>query len=203
MTKQKTLLDTDYLQLCDKHGMPIDGHVTISEANQRGLWHIGVVVLIWDKQANQVLVQKRASNIIYYPSYLEFSVGGGAKLGETPEQAALREVFEEVGVQADAEQLTPLFTSRYNHAFSHQTRHSRVVNYAFLLTLDRTPELQLLDHEVANAQFISWQSALRLTIVHQYKSLGRLLPKYAFYRKLLVTAQKRALQPTAVVSPMQ
>ncbi len=54
-------------------------------------------VLIFNSQG-KLLLQKRSSSVSYLPGYWSTSVGGHVDAGETPEQAAIREMKEELGI---------------------------------------------------------------------------------------------------------
>ena len=47
----------------------------------------------------ELLIQQRDRSKRSYPEYWDFSVGGGVLAGETPRQAAVREVKEELGLE--------------------------------------------------------------------------------------------------------
>ncbi len=50
----------------------------------------------------QLLIQQRDRSKQSYPEYWDVSVGGGVLAGETPRQAAVREVREELGLEIEA-----------------------------------------------------------------------------------------------------
>jgi len=57
-------------------------------------------ILIFNAK-NQLLIQVRSRNDDSYPSHWDFSAAGGVETGETPDQAAKRELKEELGVELD------------------------------------------------------------------------------------------------------
>ncbi len=67
------------------------GEVPLTKAHQEGLLHRIAAVYLTNK-SGQILVQKREDG------WLDHSVGGHVELGETYDQAAHREMSEEVGV---------------------------------------------------------------------------------------------------------
>ncbi len=68
------------------------GVTTKDEAHERGLLHPVVVVYLWDPQG-RLYVQRRTKD-----NHLDHSVAGHISFGETPEQAAQRELAEEFGI---------------------------------------------------------------------------------------------------------
>ena len=67
--------------------------------------HRIVHVLIFNDKG-EMLLQLRSKNKSYLPGYWGTSVGGHVMSGETPEQAALREMEEELGVKLEIEPFT-------------------------------------------------------------------------------------------------
>jgi isopentenyl-diphosphate delta-isomerase type 1 len=67
------------------------------ECVNRGLLHRAVVVFLTNSQG-EVYIQKRASNLIFFPGYWSASCTGHVSSGETYLEAAKREVKEELGV---------------------------------------------------------------------------------------------------------
>ncbi|WP_103072609.1 NUDIX hydrolase [Aquimarina sediminis] len=75
-----------------------------SEAHRLGLYHASVHIWFFTKQG-KVLVQKRADNKDTYPSLWDVSVAGHIGSGETPENSAIREINEEIGISISREEL--------------------------------------------------------------------------------------------------
>lgn len=173
-----------------------DNHLTgeksnPEDANNRGLWHRGAHVILFTNAGN-VLVQKRSPNAIQYPNMLEISVSGFVDSGETPQQAAIREVYEEAGLQLSSNDLIFLGTIRYNHQWHWKNKHktTRTIIYNYVARVDEAQAI-LPDHtEVAWAKFLPLHSARWLTYHGSLKHLGKLLPRYAYYRKTLKQASK-------------
>lgn len=62
----------------------------------------GSLVLVFNK-AGQLALQLRSATDESYPSYWDFSAGGGTEPGEDNQKAAERELWEELGVRAPVE----------------------------------------------------------------------------------------------------
>ena len=67
-------------------------------------------------EKNQLLILTRANNDVVRPGLLDFP-GGAIDEGESPDQAVLREIQEEIGVQLSASdvQLVYAYTSYYDN----------------------------------------------------------------------------------------
>lgn len=69
--------------------------------------------------------------------------GGGAKRGEPVEESAVRELNEEVGIDADKKQLQLLGSYRHNrHGIKYQA-------HFFSVKLDNKPEIKRQKHEIS------------------------------------------------------
>ncbi|MBW1298371.1 NUDIX hydrolase [Aquimarina litoralis] len=75
-----------------------------SEAHRLGLYHNSVHIWLYDQRGN-ILIQKRAHNKDTYPNLWDVSVAGHIGAGESPKNAALREVQEEIGLCLQASNL--------------------------------------------------------------------------------------------------
>ncbi|MQK65980.1 NUDIX domain-containing protein, partial [Escherichia coli] len=80
-----------------------DGHrtdhtLTRGESIPDGLYHLVVECIIRHQDAS-TLFMKRDSTKPSYPDYYEATAGGSALFGEIAEQAILREVREETGIE--------------------------------------------------------------------------------------------------------
>ncbi|MFF1700144.1 NUDIX domain-containing protein [Streptomyces sp. NPDC058257] len=75
------------------------GPVSRRDAVREGWLHRIAVVVCHDRRG-RVLVHRRAEQVPRFPGYYEVGVGGALGVGESYEQAATRELGEELGVSA-------------------------------------------------------------------------------------------------------
>ncbi|MDX2542855.1 NUDIX hydrolase [Streptomyces sp. WI04-05B] len=76
------------------------GVVERGEAIRRG-WLHRVATTVCRDAAGRVLVHRRADGHPRFPGHYDWLVGGAADVGESWEEAAARELTEELGVRAD------------------------------------------------------------------------------------------------------
>ena len=79
-------------------GEPTGERVLKSLAHQKGIWHGSIHIIIINKDHSQTLLQKRSSTKSLYPNMWDIAVGGHIKAGESPLNAASRELEEELGL---------------------------------------------------------------------------------------------------------
>ncbi len=83
---------------------------------EEGTYRMVVHVCIFNSKG-EMLIQKRADDIVRWPSYWDISVGGGARAGDTSRQAAERETAEEIGLSIDFSDRRPVITVNFSDGF--------------------------------------------------------------------------------------
>jgi len=144
----------EYIDILTVRGEP-SGEVKLkSEAHRIGLWHASAQIWIVNSK-QEVLLQKRTLNKDSYPGLWDISVAGHLSAGDSPGQAALREIYEEIGLQL----------KEYQLRFLKRVKRSKVpkegfldneFNYLFATKCDVEIEsLTLQKEEVAEVKWIS------------------------------------------------
>jgi len=97
----------ELLDIVDEDGLPTGETVERELAHRNGIRHRTSHVWILRKQNNtiQVLLQKRSKNKDSYPGCYDISSAGHIPCGEDYINSALRELQEELGITATAEEL--------------------------------------------------------------------------------------------------
>ncbi|WP_438424017.1 NUDIX hydrolase [Aquimarina macrocephali] len=75
-----------------------------SEAHQLGLYHASVHIWFFT-DLGEIVLQKRADDKDTYPGLWDISVAGHIGTGETPEDSAIREIKEEIGLSVSKDDL--------------------------------------------------------------------------------------------------
>lgn len=101
--------------LYDADGHKMEQKLTRGQEIPQGLYHIGVH--IWPiNHSGSFLIQKRADRVQWKPGTWA-ATGGSAISGEDPLTAALRELHEELGVEARPEEMHLVFKMRRTISF--------------------------------------------------------------------------------------
>lgn len=111
----------EYLDVCDEKGQPAGGIVSREKAHRDGIRHrtAHVWVIREEKGRIQVLLQKRSANKESFPGMYDTSSAGHIPAGCEPLDSALRELREELGIEAGEGQLYYLgaICNRYEAQF--------------------------------------------------------------------------------------
>ena len=86
------------------------------EALEKGTYRMVIHVCIFNSRG-EMLIQKRADDIVRWPSLWDVSVGGGASAGDTSRAAAERETAEELGIDIDFSNRRPVITVNFSDGF--------------------------------------------------------------------------------------
>jgi len=146
---------TELFDVIDKNGNKKGIQKTKKELHEQGLWHEAVHVWIFNSKG-EMLLQKRAKDKDYWPGLWEISVAGHVPAGETPEQAVIREMKEEIGIKVNISQLKKIKIRKTERDFNNINFHNKELDHVFLFRFDENiSKLKFEDKEVEDIKFIS------------------------------------------------
>jgi isopentenyldiphosphate isomerase len=115
-------------------------------------YHIVVNVCVFNSN-NQMLIQQRQENKSGWPNMWDLSISGNALFGETSQEAAEREMLEELGLTIDLKGIRPHLTLNYDEGFDD----------IFLLQEDvDISKLSLQKEEVKDAKWANKEEILQM-----------------------------------------
>lgn len=131
----------EYFDVVDEYGEPTGEVVERTIAHRDGIRHRTSHVWIVRMRDGrpQILLQKRCAQKDSYPGCYDISSAGHIPAGDEYVGSALRELREELGVEAEGSQLIPcgMRTSGSDHVFHGKEFHDRQISKVFILWLDR------------------------------------------------------------------
>ena len=89
----------EYFDVLNEYGEFTNKVATREECHEKGLWHRAVYGFIFNKKGD-VLLQKRSANKKLWPNLWDITAGGHVLAGEFGETALIREIKEELGIEA-------------------------------------------------------------------------------------------------------
>lgn len=132
-------------------------------------FHVVVHICIFNKQG-EMLIQQRQPFKVGWPNYWDVSCGGSAITGDTSQQAAARELVEELGIIHDFKDMRPQLTINFERGFDDYYLIEKEVNFS---------ELILQPEEV---QAVKWASKEEIL---QMMQEGTFIPFYEHFIHLL------------------
>jgi isopentenyl-diphosphate delta-isomerase len=148
-------MDDEMVDILDEKGTPT-GEVKLKrEAHAKGLWHRAVHIWIYNSKG-EVLLQKRAKNKIFLPGLWDVSAAGHVSAGQSYDEAAVREIQEELGVKVKASQLKKVDLHRVAIDYPPAKILNREYIQVYLLELDKkADDFKLQKEEVEKIRSVT------------------------------------------------
>ena len=137
-----------------------------------GLRRLVVHVCVFN-QKGEMLIQQRQPFKEGWPNLWDVSVGGGVQAGETTQQAARRELMEELGLEFDFENETPMLTTTFRKGFDD------------LYIIHLEPDLSTLRLQPEEVQAVRWagrDEVLSMIENGTFIPYSRPFMEYVFFR---------------------
>jgi|SRR3989344_4875104 len=161
------------VDVLDEKGNKTGEAKSMNEIHARGLWHRAVHVWFVNSK-NELLLQLRAKDKINYPNMWDISAAGHVDSGEEPEESALREIKEEIGLDLSREKLEKIGEIKQQSVINNNTYFDNEFNDVYLVRMDLDLDhLKLQPDEVAKLRYVSiselkeWTSKGNLVVPHQ------------------------------------
>ncbi|WP_026675320.1 NUDIX hydrolase [Alkalihalobacterium bogoriense] len=139
------------------------------EPFEKDEYHLVIHVCLFNEKG-EMLIQQRQPFKSGWPNMWDITVGGSALSGETSQQAAEREVLEEIGYAIDLQGIRPSLTANFEVGFDDY--------YLVEVELD-LKQLTLQQEEVQNVKWAKREEILRMieeeTFIPYHTSLIELL----------------------------
>ena len=156
----------EYLDIVDETGNPTVAVVDMETAHREGILHRTAHVWLMRRRQGtmQVLLQKRSKTKDSFPGCYDISSAGHIPAGVEYVPSALRELKEELGLDAKAEQLRFCGDRRvcYDEVFHGRPFHDRQISRVFLLLTDvEADDLSVQDEEVESVCWMDFDACVR------------------------------------------
>jgi isopentenyl-diphosphate Delta-isomerase len=173
-------MENEYLNILDELGKPTGKICLKSEAHKKGYFHPTVHIWFYT-ESGQVLFQKRGVNKETFPNYWDVSAAGHVMAGETIEDAALREVEEEIGLSIKASQLHKIDIRKSINIHPNGIKDCEFQN-VFLSKLEVTlDELKKQDEEVDGLCLLSLEKFKYFT-THRNEDFKLVPADYSYFK---------------------
>ncbi|HOU35887.1 MAG TPA: glycogen/starch synthase, partial [Candidatus Omnitrophota bacterium] len=176
-----------YLDVRDAEGNAIGLVMPKTQMHLAGEWHSDVYVFVINKDG-QILLQRRAASKKMYPGLLEASASGHVLAGETPEQAAVSRMQQELGMKVQADHLIRITSQRgirIQRDFIQQGMIENTFTHVFAYVIPEAAQVTLHTDEIFGVEFVKLNSLL--------KSIAHSKRKYAGIKDVLANPDVVAL----------
>lgn len=169
----------ELLDIVDEDGVPTGETVPRKDAHRLGIPHrtSHVWLLRIHNGKTQVLLQKRSADKDSYPGCLDISSAGHIPAGEGFLESALRELREELGVEARAQELIYCGQRRFafRESFRGQEFFDRQVSNVYVLYRDISPDAFTVQASEVDAVFwIDWDACVDMVAYNRAPNCIRL-----------------------------
>jgi isopentenyl-diphosphate delta-isomerase type 1 len=140
------------------------GKMSKGECHKTGNLHRTVSILVYSP-SKEVLLQRRSPEKKDYPGYYDVSASGHVMSGESYLTAAIRELKEEVGLDADPQKLKENFDFRIYF----ENRGSKFNDFVRCFSYDLdNPKKVKVGEEVQEARFMTSEEAMGISEKGQF-----------------------------------
>ena len=158
LKKRRLVVRMELFDICDELGQPTGETIERAEAHTKGTCHRTAHIWIMKKQGNtyQVLLQKRAMNKDSFPGRFDTSSAGHIQAGDEPIESALRELHEELGIQAVKEDLDFAGTFRIQYEKEFHGKMFRDNEVAFVYVYQKPVNMKELTLQKEELDLVEW-----------------------------------------------
>lgn len=154
MSQKDIKINTEYLDVLDEYGKPLGIKKPKEDVHRDGDWH-GTVQIWLMNPKGEVLMQKRSALKTSRPNKWDNSCAGHMSAGESAINTALRELKEELNLEAQENDLELLYVMKTEQIEQNGKFINHQHNNVYLAKIDLDIDsLKLQEEEVAEVKFI-------------------------------------------------
>ena len=148
----------EIFDICDEMGNPTGETVERSTAHREGICHRASHIWIIRRVQGrvQVLLQKRSANKDSFPGQYDTSSAGHIQAGDEPLESAIRELKEELGIDAGKEDFEFIGTFRVNFEKEFHGRLFKDNEVAFVYIYNKEVDEDKLTLQAEEVESVKW-----------------------------------------------
>lgn len=148
----------EYFDIVDAVGRPTGDTVERSEAHRLGIRHRTSHIWVIRRNAGrvEVLLQQRSFGKDSFPGLLDTSSAGHIQAGDEPLDSALREMSEELGIRAKADELHYIGCFDINYTAEFHGRSFTDNEISFVYTYEKPVDINTLEIQKEELESVGW-----------------------------------------------
>ncbi len=150
----------EWFDVVDENGIPTGETVERSEAHTRDILHRTAHIWVAREMDGriEVLLQKRSMNKDSFPGRYDTSSAGHIQAGDEPRVSAIRELHEELGIQAQPDELdyAGMFRIHYDMVFHDKPFKDNEVSFVYVY--QRPVNIENLTLQKEEVESVRWFS---------------------------------------------
>ena len=150
----------EWFDVVDENGIPTGETVERSEAHARDILHRTAHIWVVRKMNGriEVLLQKRSMNKDSFPGRYDTSSAGHIQAGDEPRDSAIRELHEELGIQAQPEELEYAGMFRIHYDMVIHDRPFKDNEVSFVYVYRKPADIEKLTLQKEEVESVRWFS---------------------------------------------
>ncbi len=145
---------TELVDVLDKNGNTTRISKSTLEVHQDGSWHQASHVWVFNSE-EEIILQKRAKKGIYFPGLWDISAAGQTSKGEHPDETAIRELYEEIGIKVNSKKLKKIEVRKISMNVPEKNYYNNEFDHIYLYRFNGDiSKLELQKREVDHIKFM-------------------------------------------------
>lgn len=151
----------ELVQVMTEEGKLTKNNISKTEAHRQGICH-GISAIGLIDNEGRLLIQKRSKTKKSEPNKWDLSSAGHIDVNETPAKAAIREMYEELGIKVEEKDLK-LIGTYLNKIRLNEELYINHFTYLFLVIKNiDINKITMQQNEVSNIKFVNKQEYIAL-----------------------------------------
>ena len=144
----------ELVDVLDENGNATGISKSILEVHKNGSWHQASHVWVFNSEG-EIILQKRAEKGMYFSGLWDISAAGQTSKGEHPDETAVRELYEEIGIKVDFKKLKKIKVRKVSMNVPKKNYYNNEFDHIYLYRFNGDiSELELQKREVDHIKFM-------------------------------------------------
>lgn len=149
-------MSKEYFDLLDEHGNKIGKTKLRSEVHRDGDWHKGVHIWVINDD-NEILLQRRCATKDSNPNMLDISSAGHLQAGDNSQDAAIRELKEELNLDVTKDELVFIKTIKNSLKYTETFINNEFDDVYIVRTNKKIDDLKYQTEEISEIMYVPYK----------------------------------------------